>query len=222
MKSSLFKLGIIAAIAIGITSCYPGGAEYTSDTDVVVTDYDPEYSFKSVQTYYLSDSIDHITEDDDEPNTKNDAYIISELERSFNSLGWTRLDSTDAGGNPPDVSVVVRAAQVTNYNIYSYPWYPGWGWGWYWKSSDETQYWGYPGYGWGYPYYPTYVTSYTTGTLNWFLFDPELVDEENEILNVKWVGVINGVLGSSNSSTQSRITTGINQAFNQSPYLSAE
>lgn len=224
MKKLLFKLGMLTGIAFALTSCYPGGADYTSDTDVVVTDYDPEYSFNSIQTYFLSDSINHIVEDGETIDYKNDAYVISELQKSFDALGWTRLDSTNSTpDNPPDVAVVVTAAKVTNYNYYGYPWYPYWGWGWYWKSTKETQYYGgYPGYGWGYPYYPTYVTSYETGTLNWYLFDPDKVDEENETIKIEWIGLINGVLGSSNSSTLDRVSTGIEQAFKQSPYLSAE
>ena len=97
----------------------------------------------------------------------------------------------------------------------NWDYYPYWGWGWYWKSTKESTYWGYPGYGWYYPYSPTYITSYTTGTIAWNLFDPDLVDDAQEQINVGWIGVVNGVVGSSTSTTQSRITSGIDQAFNE-------
>lgn len=200
-----------------LEGCYPGGAEYTSDTDLVITNYNPDFNFGGVTTYFLSDSIQHLVDEGIEPDYSLDPFIISELERNFDALGWERLDSTDAGGNPPDVAIVVTTIHTRNYNIYSWPWYPGWGWGWYWKDSN---YWGYPGYGWYYPWPGgAYVTSYDVGSVIWDLFDPDNVDTENEVINVEWTGGLNGVLGSSVSSTKSRITSGINQAFRQSPYL---
>ncbi len=218
MKKTFTKIGALAIIVFALTSCYPGGAEYTTDTDLIVTNYDEEYDFNSVHTYFLSDSIQHIVDEGDEPGTSFDSYILNEMQRNFDALGWERLDSTNAGTNPPDVNVVLTIAEVTNYNVYSYPWYGGWGWGYYWKS---TNYWGYPGYGWGYPYYGgSYVTSYTTGTIHWRMFDPEKTDEENEIIYVEWEGALNGLLGTTSSTTKDRITTGLNQAFKQSPYLS--
>ena len=63
------------------------------------------------------------------------------------------------------------------------------------------------------------MTSYETGTVFWDMFDPDNVDTENEIIQVEWTGAINGVLGSS-SNNESRLTRGIEQAFEQSQYLS--
>ena len=144
---------------------------------------------------------------------------ISELVKNFDARGYERI--TDTTLPEPDVMVVVTAIKIKNYQVYGgYPWYPYWGWGWGWYKS--TNYYGYPGYGWGYPYYPSYVTSYETGTVVWDMFDPDNVDEEEEIIYVEWTGAINGVLGSSVSSTEDRITTGINQAFVQSPYIQSE
>ena len=222
MKKLLIKIGVIAGIAIAMTACYPGGAEYTSDTDIILTNYNPDFNFKSVQTYYLSDSISFIAEDTTETiNGEIAKQIIDELERNFDARGYTRLFPEDSIGPPPNVSVVVSVIKVKNYQVYGgYPWYGGWGWGWGWYKS--TNYYGYPGYGWGYPYYPTYVTSYETGTVKWDMFDPDNVDEEEEIIYVEWTGALNGVLGSSVSNTQTRITNGIDQAFRQSPYLQSE
>lgn len=220
MKKLLLKIGILTGIALALTACYPEGAEYTEDLDLVVTNYDPDYNFKGIQTYYMADSIYHIVDEGVTPDRTYDAYIISELEKNFDALGYERLDTTDVGSSEPDVAVVVTAVKITYYDYYSYPWYPGWGWGWYWKGTD---YWGYPGYGWGYPWYGGgYVTSYETGTVLWDMFDPDNVDKENEIINVEWMGAINGLLGTSKPDTKDRITRGINQAFEQSPYLRGE
>jgi hypothetical protein len=222
MKKLISKIGLLAFIIFALAACYPGGAEYTTDTDIVITDYDEQYNFGAVSTYFLSDSIQHILPEGEEPNTANDAFVISELVSNFDNLGWERLNPPDTNnpGPEPDVSVVVTIIKVQNYNIYSIPWYPYWGW--YWKSTGGTKYWGYPGYGWGYPPYygGTYVSSYTTGTVLWYLFDPNNVDEDSETIYMSWAGAINGVLGSSTSTTKDRVTKGISQAFRQSPYLS--
>lgn len=220
MRKFLFKIVMLAGITVALTACYPGGAEYTSDTDIVLTNYNEDYNFNEVQTYYLADSINYVVEEGTTPDRSLESYILSELERNFDNLGWTR--TVDSLSSEPDVAVLVSVIKVQNYNIYSYPWYGGWGWGWYWKSTGETTYWGYPGYGWGYPWYGggTYVTSYEVGTVFWDLFRPDNVDEENEIIYDDWRGAVNGVLGTSTSSTKNRITNGIDQAFRQSAYLS--
>lgn len=219
MKYFLLKIGILVGVGLLLAGCYPGGAEYTSDTDIVITDYDEDYDFGAIEYYYLADSIYHIADEGDEVNTSLDAYVINLLEDQFNAMGWER--SVDSIADPaPDVSVVVASVTTTNYNIYGMPWYPGWGYGWGWYYKGSNYYWGYPGYGWGYPWYGyTYVTSYEVGTLAWFLFDPDNVDIEEEIIELEWAGIINGVLGSSTSTTKDRINTGIEQAFSQSPYL---
>jgi len=221
MKKLFFKLIVIAGIAIAMTACYPGGAEYTSDTDIILTNYNPDFDFKSVQTYFLSDTINYILDDTTKPvDRQYDKDIIDALDRNLGARGYSRI--ADTTGPEPDVMILVSAIKIKNYQVYGgYPyWGTGWGWGWY----KSTNYWGYPGYGWGwgYPYYPTYVTSYETGTVIWDLFDPDNIDDEDKIISVEWTGAINGVLGSSVSNTKTRITDGIDQAFRQSPYIQSE
>ena len=64
------------------------------------------------------------------------------------------------------------------------------------------------------------MTSYEVGTVFWDLFDPDNVDEENETINVSWTGAVNGVLGTSTTTTKDRVSRGIDQSFRQSAYLS--
>jgi len=212
MKNVFIKIVFVIGIAVGLSSCYPGGAEYISDTDIVITNYDSDYNFGKIQTYFLADSIRHLVNEGEEPDRKWDEFILGELAMHFDGLGWDRLSASDiSGGQQPDADIVVTLATITITNIYSYPWYGGWGWGWG----------GYPGYGWGYPWYGGYyVSSYETGTVLWTMFDPADVDEENEKVYLNWEAVINGLLGSNPVNGQTRITNGINQAFKQSPYLS--
>jgi len=215
MKRKLLNLSFAVAIFAMIAGCYPGGAEFTSDTDIVLTNYNDAFDFGSVKTYFMSDSINHIVEDGEEADYSLDPHIITELSKSLDNLGYERLFPEDSTGPEPDVLILVSSIKVTNYQVYGgYPWYGGWGYGYGWYKS--TSYYNYYGYGWGYPYYPTYVTSYETGTLAWNMVEP---DNENEVLNVEWIGALNGVLGSNKITTKNRISDGIIQAFEQSPYL---
>lgn len=221
MKKAILKLTYLAAIVFMLSACYPGGAEYTSDTDIVLTNYNDAYDFGAQKTYFMSDSIQHLVDDGETVSNTYDKDILNALANNFEARGYTRVQPADSTnpGPQPDFSVVITALETTTTTVYGgYPWYGGWGGGWYWKKKD-TQYYGYPGYGWGYPYYPTYVTSYTTGTVVWDMFDPDNVDDDGEIIYVDWTGAINGLTGSSVSSTKSRIENNINQAFLQSTYI---
>ena len=106
---------------------------------------------------------------------------------------------------------------MTTTNIYYYYdwyywdwWYTGWYpyWGWYYPYS----YWG-----WYYPY-PIYGGSYTSGSLFVQLTYPDGITAADNI-PVVWSCVFNGLLEGSTDSVNQRITTGVNQAFQQSPYL---
>ena len=216
MKKAFIKFAFVAGIAVAMTACYPGGLETTSDTDLVYTNYAPEYNFAGVKTYHVADSIQHIVDEGDDINYSYDNLIISEIKSNLDALGWTEFDTTLFPEQNPDISVVTTIFVTTTYNIYTYPWYPYWGWGWY-KSTGNTDYYD---YGWYYPWYgTTYVTSYTTGTVAMLMFDPSKADTTNKLINLSWAGILNGLAGTGGSETKTRLSRGIDQAFTQSPYL---
>jgi hypothetical protein len=220
MKKIILNLSYLTFLAFVLSSCYPGGAETTSETDIVITNYDDSYNFSAAKTYFMSDSIQHIVDDGNTANMNYDQLIISQLASNFEARGYVRLFPSDTLTHPesPDFMVVITTLETTTTVVYGgYPWYGGWGWGYGWKKS--TDYYPYYGYGWGYPYYPTYVTSYSTGTIVWDMFDPDNVDDEGEIINVAWLGALNGLLGTTSSTSTERIKSGIDQAFLQSPYI---
>lgn len=51
------------AILLIITSCYPGGARYVDQLDLVYTNYSDEFDFSSVSTFTIPDSIPLVEED---------------------------------------------------------------------------------------------------------------------------------------------------------------
>ncbi len=217
-KRHVFR-GVGLLIALALAGCYPDGYDTYEETDIVITDYNTDYNFSGINTYFIPDTIHYIGEED--PDRTWDNFIIGELEQGFESMGYTRSPSYDPG-NPTDVVVTVSVLTVDNYNIYSDPWYPGWGYGGWGYPGYGWGYWGYPGYGYGYPWGGyTYISSYSTGTLMWNIWDPDNVIDETTTIPIEYTAVINGLLGSSASTTQSRLADGIAKAFQQSPYLGA-
>ena len=202
--------GIFLLIAVIMVSCYPGGAEYYSDTDVVVTDYDSAFfATHNVKTYYLVDTINFITDDPENVDHKYDALILSTIVTNLDQIGYVPVDTSN--DSPPDVLVTVSVTTSTTSGwVPGYPYYPGWDW-----------WWGYPGWDWwwGYPggYYPYYY-SFSTGTLFITMGDPNNPIEDNKgniKLPVVWGAAFNGMLSSSTQDMKSRIERSINQAFAQ-------
>jgi hypothetical protein len=200
---------LTAGIIMILAGCYPGSVESVEELDLVVTLFDKEANFSTLKTYSLADSIIHVcdvpAEEQNCPSEltrRYDDQILSRVEANLQSAGFTKA----ANSQQADVYVVI-AANASDFTGYAYY---GWWWGYYYP--------GYPGYGW---YYPGYAVPYefTTGTLFIGMFDPDKVDTPNKRLGGAWLAAINGLLGEGGNA-QARLTTNIDQAFAQSPYLS--
>lgn len=196
MRKTIISYAVLALI---LFSCYPGGIEYYEETDLVYTDYEPEYDFTGLSTYAIPDQIVKVTGnviEGEVPEVIPEPYnsqILGVIETNMSAYGWTKAE------DPEDADIVLLPASWTNTTIYY--WYDYWCWY-------------YPYYcGWGW-YYPGYVTSYTTGTLVMTLVASG--DDFIEPMRV-WAGAINGLM--SGAYNVSRVTNGVDQAFKQSPYL---
>lgn len=216
----------LLAIAFQLSSCYPGDDVTYSDLDLVTTAYDQEIDFQQLQSYYLYDSVVHIKDTLDESNNVDisrdfDGLILDLVKQNMSDFGYAREDNPTI--NPPDVVVTVSAMATKNYAVYYYyPYYYwGWGWGWYYKNTENTKNSDYYGWGWYYPPYwgGSYITSYTIGTLVINMHDVRNATTETDSIPTIWTADINGLLGSSAPTTQSRLEYNINQAFKQSQYL---
>jgi hypothetical protein len=207
----------LLAVTVVLSSCYPGGPTDLSELDVVVTSYDVDFDFTKPKTYALPDSVAHLG-DPSEPGYVDlprtyDALILQRIEAEMNAFGWTREMSPETNG--ADVFVLPSAVGATTWVLTSY--YPGYGgWGWY-PGWGYYPGWG-PGWGWGYPPYYS-ATSYKTGTLFIDMVDPNAADADEMTIPVRWTGTLSAVLGSSSVGADDRITRGIHQAYEQSPYL---
>ena len=233
MKNLILKLSIALVAIVGaffINGCYPDSSLSYDQTDIVLTGYYDSVNFKAFKTYYLPDTVFPVRDDttNKEPVEYSD-LILQEIEKNMQSYGYTRMYFTDTSTVTPDLMMAVAAISTTTVTVgWWYPYYPGWGWGWGWgwyKSSERnTDYWYYPGYpgyyppGWGWGGVP-YYSSYTTGTLLMEMSNPDdfRVVDGDTVTPMYWAGAVNGVLGG--SSVSSRISNGIDQAYEQSPYL---
>jgi Domain of unknown function (DUF4136) len=206
MRTKLLPFLVLLVFA----GCYPYTPTYTQQYDLILTDHDPNFTFTTRHTYSLPDSIVIVTGDKvDNPNAPlqfvNPAtavQIFSAIRTNMNGRGWTEVNRLQG----PDV-MLMPAVMQTTYLYYYYDWC----YYWYWYDPYC--------YGWYYPgYYPGTVSGYSTGTLLVSMVDPKNVTPDQE-LPVAWSMVINGLLTGDASSVTTRITSNINQAFTQSPYL---
>ncbi len=198
----MFSFAVLTGLFFG--GCYPGGADYTSDRDVVYTTYNDEYDFKAYNTYAMPDQIVtdvHMTNGGDTIyEYMKPIYadpILDKIAENMTNYGWTRVDVSEN----PDMLLTPAGISTTTY-FYSY-WYDWWYGGW----------WG--GWGWYYPPYYT-VSSITTGSLIMVFANPNLDTPINRS-PTEWIGIGNGIL--TNSGNVGRALDAIDQAYEQSPYL---
>jgi hypothetical protein len=184
-----------------MVSCYPDKPLYYSDLDLVFTNYEKDFDFMSKGTYAIPDKIVKITgnlNDGESPEYIKEPYnseILQTIESNMTAMGWTKAV------DPESADLALLPAVWTNTTVYY--WYDYWCWYYYYYC------------GWGYSYQA--VSSYTTGTLVMALVaaGDDYVDPSGV-----WVAACNGLL--SGAYDVKRVNTAINQAFEQSPYLSVK
>ncbi len=204
------KTKLLTIIAVGIvilSSCtkYPPDSERLLQDLAVYTQVDVNANFNTYQTFSISPTVAYIDgKDSSTLTTPNAMALLNRISADMISRGFKQVTTPK-----PDLGISVTAIKGTNTTVYS----PGWYWGYpgYYPPSG----WGYPGYGYGYPYYPTYVTSYSTGTVIIDLVDFKLA--ANNKAMVRWNAYIRGLL--TNSHTQNEVITCVDQAFAQTPSL---
>jgi hypothetical protein len=228
MTITIKNVLLLLLIITGISSCYPIDDLAVEDLDVAATIYDKTYydgpagtlnKFENLQTFTVVDTIVHIVESgtEDVISRSYDDFVLEQVRLNMLKLGFTEEPNPDV--NPADVAITVSALMST-HEVYT--WYPYWGWYWGYGSYPykdtapgfkATQYYYYP-----WPPYSTYYT-YQSGSVLLEMVDIARVNPDVEEIPVIWAGIVNGVLESSSSGIKSRLSNGIDQCFNQSPYL---
>ena len=132
-------------------------------------------------------------------------FYLTSVAAGLQGYGYTRLPVT---ADPGTADLLVLNAIAVNVNVSVWTWWPGY----------YPPYWGCC-YG-GYPWWPvTGATTWRSGTVVTLMKDPSLETTGSDGGEV-WTSVLNGLAEGSESSSRTRITNGIAQAFTQSPYLS--
>ena len=208
------KLHYLLALFVlpALSSCYPKGAEYNEELDLVYTNYNPDFDFSSKLTYALPDSIIKIAgndfldpDGDNKPeflNPANTKLIFDKVIANMTAYGWTKVDKN---ANP---DVILLVSTVTTTNLY---YYYDWGyWGWWYPGY-------YPPWGWYYPgYYPPYITGYRSGSVFMQMVDSKAAPGSENVA-VEWSAILNGL--AEGADLQSRVQQMIDAAYAQSTYL---
>ncbi len=227
LKMKHLKLFLIALGISLLSACYPYDSVYTDELDATITVYDTLADFSNYKTYVIRDSVGLVYNDWLTDAQVNDFYaaggssdkIKAMVKAKFDALGYT--EASDLANADFAVNMTVFAIEYTSYYYY----YPGWWWGYpgywppYWgpykKSAADVNYY----YPW-YPYYPsyTYYTSYE-GLLLVEMADAKTITDNDPEIRFIWEAGIQGSLTADKSYNEERIQRGLDEAFEQSPYL---
>lgn len=206
-RRTFLRRGTLGAVtllvaALALSSCYPDYGLTVTDYDAVATYHKPNVTFGGYATFYLVPTVQHVLAPggSDDFTRAYDQTILTSVENNLEGLGYVRtLDSVNA-------DLAVQTSVTSQENMVYYGWGGYWGWGWYW-----------PGY-----YPPVYGYTYTTGSVIIDMADVVASNTSDQVESV-WFAVLQGLAGqTTGATTDSRIRTGINQAFIQSPYLGAQ
>ena len=200
-KGAVIAATLLAA-ALALTSCYPDYGLSVTDYDATATYHKPAATYGGYATFYLKDTVQHPLP----PGTVDDITriydntILTSVAANLEAAGYVRVL------NPNSADLLVQASMTRQDYMVYYGWGGWYGWGWYWP-----------------PYYPpVYGYSYTTGTIVVDMAD-RLASEESDQVESIWMAILQGLAGQTTTSqSDARIRNGINQAFHQSPYLSAD
>ena len=198
--------------AFGVSACYEDYGLTTQDFDTYLTFYVDGTNFQNFKYFVMPDTIVHLYDttkaDPLRDARKWDKQILSLTASNLEARGYERrtIAEVNSGAIDSSKTMVVLIGQFSqDYTGYYYNyWYPYWGW--------------------YYPYYPGYYPpayggtyEYTTGSTVTEIADLGKTRQTKKATPM-WTASVTGLTGSS-STAGTRLTTGINRTFEQSPYL---
>ena len=205
------RLLILSSLALLAVACHK--EPYSQDEDgeyLVYTAPAKDVKFSDFRTFDIADSVLVIgqTKKPYYSQSANALALIQAYRTNMENLGYIYLPSNPDAQLGIQVTYVERTEKFVQYYDDPYWWldYPG-----YWPAG----YWG-NWTGWYYPYPVTYT--YTTNALVTDMVDLT-AGEENGKLKIIWSCYIGGPASASINYDIKRMTSAVNQAFKQSPYL---
>jgi Domain of unknown function (DUF4136) len=214
---------ILAALVAAGPACYPGRIMDVAQLDVVAALHGDTVDFGALRTFAMPDTVVHLTEQlgaaDIPVSRAFDALILSEVASNFEARGYVR-ELAPAQHRPDFIVLVAVTASVQVDAWVSYPWFAWWGFypGWAFFPGFT------PAWGINYPWSGVVSAfAWTQGTLIVDMIDLRNIDPQRREIHSLWAGALNGVIdAASGVPPEQRLTSGINQMFELSPYLRAQ
>jgi hypothetical protein len=234
IKPLLLLIGVALFM---LTSCYKSETVYYDELDVTQTNYEVDFNFGSYTSFAMPDSTilktNYLTEQEIEEFYAaggTSEKTLQLLRSKFEERGYSYNESADNA----DFVAVPTMLMVKQEGAAYYP--PGWWWGYPGYGWGGGGWWGWPGYGWGGGGYVQYY-SYKVGTVVLEMVDGASFREmqewqdsnpgqgqqsgANEVpeLLIRWMASIDGYIASDANYNADRAKRGVDEAFEQSPYL---
>lgn len=208
MKKILF----ISAAVLLLAACHK--EPYPQDGDngyLVYTSPGKDVNFKNYKTFDIADSLLIIGEKDKPvySQTQSALALIQAYRINMEKAGFIYTPSNPDADLGVQLTYVIKTERYVKYYDDPYWWldYPG-----YWPSG----YWG----NWTGYYYPRPVVyTYTTNALLADIVNLTGEQDTGKPLEVLWTSYIGGPASSSLQLDIQRLTSAVDQAFVQSPYL---
>jgi hypothetical protein len=112
---------LIAFASYLFEGCYPKGAEYYSDLDLTITDYDHDYDFGNQKYYWMADTVEYITNiQDNEIDEEDVEMLLAQVESNLSERGYEKIPDAEITNADFVITVSVIASKNTGVN-----WVPG-------------------------------------------------------------------------------------------------
>ena len=206
------KILILSAAVLLVAACHKEPYPQDSENEYLVyTSPGKDVDFTKYQTFDIADSLLIIGQTDKPVYSQSQAAlaIIQAFRTNMENLGYIYTPSNPDADLGIQVTYIIKTERYVQYYDSPYWWldYPG-----YWPSG----YWG----NWEGFYYPRPVVyTYTTNALLTDIVNLTGEQTEGKPLEILWTSYIGGPAGATLQGDIKRLTTAIDQAFTQSPYL---
>lgn len=208
MKKILF----ISAAVLLLAACHKEPYPQDGDNEYLVyTSPGKDVNFKNYKTFDIADSLLIIGEKDKPVYSQSQSALalIQAYRTNMEKAGFIYTPSNPDADLGVQLTYIVKTERYVKYYDDPYWWldYPG-----YWPSG----YWG----NWTGYYYPRPVVyTYTTNALLADIVNLTGEQDAGKPLEVLWTSYIGGPASSSLQQDVQRLTSAVDQAFVQSPYL---
>ena len=208
MKKILF----ISAAVLLLAACHKEPYPQDSDNEYLVyTSPGKDVNFKNYKTFDIADSLLVIGEKDKPVYSQSQSALalIQAYRINMEKAGFIYTPSNPDADLGVQLTYAITTERYVKYYDDPYWWldYPG-----YWPAG----YWG----SWTGYYYPRPVVyTYTSNALLADIVNLTGEQEEGKPLEVLWTSYIGGPASSSLQQDVQRLTSAVDQAFAQSPYL---